>query len=32
LVSVSQQCAHHAPRPVVIVRGTNTSNAREGVS
>ena len=32
LGSVSQQCAHHAPCPVVIVRGTNTSNAREGVS
>jgi nucleotide-binding universal stress UspA family protein len=32
LGSVSQQCAQHAPCPVVIVRGTNTSNAREGVS
>ena len=26
LGSVSQQCAHHAPCPVVIVRGTNTSD------
>jgi nucleotide-binding universal stress UspA family protein len=32
LGSVSEQCAQHAPCPVVIVRGTNTSNAREGVS
>jgi nucleotide-binding universal stress UspA family protein len=32
LGSVSQQCAQHAPCPVVIVRGTHTSNAREGVS
>lgn len=32
LGSVSEQCAHYAPCPVVIVRGTNTSNAREGVS
>jgi nucleotide-binding universal stress UspA family protein len=32
LGSVSEQCAEHASCPVVIVRGTNTSNAREGVS
>lgn len=32
LGSVSQQCAQHAPCPVVIVRGTTASNAREGVS
>ena len=32
LGSVSEQCAQHASCPVVIVRGTNTSNAREGVS
>jgi nucleotide-binding universal stress UspA family protein len=32
LGSVSEQCAEHAPCPVVVVRGTNTSNAREGVS
>jgi nucleotide-binding universal stress UspA family protein len=31
LGSVSQQCAQHAPCPVVIVRGTTASNAREGV-
>jgi nucleotide-binding universal stress UspA family protein len=30
LGSVSQQCAHHAPCPVVIVRGTNAPNAHEG--
>jgi nucleotide-binding universal stress UspA family protein len=29
LGSVSQQCAQHAPCPVVIVRGTKTPNARE---
>jgi nucleotide-binding universal stress UspA family protein len=28
LGSVSEQCAEHASCPVVIVRGTNTSNAR----
>jgi nucleotide-binding universal stress UspA family protein len=32
LGSVSEQCAHHAPCPVVIVRRTKTSNAREEVS
>jgi nucleotide-binding universal stress UspA family protein len=32
LGSVSQQCAHHAPCPVVIVRGTTGSNTGEGVS
>jgi nucleotide-binding universal stress UspA family protein len=32
LGSVSQQCAQHAPCPVVIVRGTAGSNAGEGVS
>jgi nucleotide-binding universal stress UspA family protein len=32
LGSVSEQCAQHASCPVVIVRGTNTSNTREGVS
>ena len=32
LGSVSQQCAQHAPCPVVIVRGANGSNAPEGVS
>jgi nucleotide-binding universal stress UspA family protein len=32
LGSVSQQCAQHAPCPVVVVRGTTESNAGEGVS
>jgi nucleotide-binding universal stress UspA family protein len=32
LGSVSQQCAHHAPCPVVIVRGTTAPNAPGGVS
>jgi nucleotide-binding universal stress UspA family protein len=32
LGSVSQQCAQHAPCPVVIVRGTAGSNAGEEVS
>jgi nucleotide-binding universal stress UspA family protein len=32
LGSVSQQCALHAPCPVVIVRGTKPADAREEVS
>jgi nucleotide-binding universal stress UspA family protein len=32
LGSVSQQCAHHASCPVVIVRGQTGANGHEGVS
>jgi nucleotide-binding universal stress UspA family protein len=32
LGSVSQQCALHAPCPVVIVRGTKAPNAHEGAT